>query len=345
MLSQLDIDTIELIEQEYSNSQIPWSIGYSGGKDSSALLKLVYNALSNIKNPKKQIIVIYCDTGVEIPIVNQFVKKTFVQLKQEISELHLPLKLEIVEPRIEHRFFVKVIGRGYPTPTNKFRWCTDKLRVLPLQEHINTKGENIVLIGVRKGESLERDKIIKSNYTEKPYYLKQTDYPNVKLFAPILNYQVSDIWSIVKSNQRPSSLKGIELEMIYQKAGEEQIDFIDSTSNALQKGRFGCWSCTVVRKDKAVRNLIINGHDELKPLLEFRDWIYIQRDNSDFRCKYRRNGTKGIGPFTLDARKEILNRLLKAQYESGFMLISDKEIEYIFDLWEKDKNNNKYREK
>ncbi|MDP3442661.1 MAG: phosphoadenosine phosphosulfate reductase, partial [Ignavibacteria bacterium] len=200
-------------------------------------------------------------------------------------------------------------------------------------------------IGVRKGESPERDKIITSNYTDRPYYLKQADYPNVKLFAPIINYQVSDIWSIVKSKQKPLSLKGIELEAMYQKAGEEQIDFIDSSSNALQKGRFGCWTCTVIRKDKAVKNLISNGCDELKPLLEFRNWIFVQRDNIDYRCKYRRNGVKGLGPFTLEARKEILVRLLKAQSECGFDIIADEEIEYIFDLWKKDENSNNYREK
>lgn len=342
MLTDLDISTIDLIEQEYKKCNLPWALGYSGGKDSSALLKLVYNALLNIKNPQKQINAIYCDTGVEIPIITNYVKETFNLLKEETTELGIPINFRIVEPKLEYRFFVKVIGRGYPTPTNKFRWCTDKLRVLPLQGQYNSNSKNVVLIGVRKGESQERDKIIQSNNTEKPYFLRQADYPNVSLFAPILDYKVSDIWSIVKSNQKPTSIKGFDLEMIYQKAGEEQIDFIDKSSNALQKGRFGCWTCTVVRKDKAVKNLIANGYANLSPLLEFRDWIYVLRDNLEYRCKYRRNGVKSLGPFTLEARKVILDRLLKAQSESGYELITEKEIDYIYYLWEKDKKDIKY---
>jgi len=308
MLSTLDYNTIELIEKEYLSNKMPWSLGFSGGKDSSAMLKLVYIALTNLKKTEKAINVVYCDTGVEIPIVTDFVKKTFNSLEKEISDYNLPIKINIVRPALENRFFSKVIGRGYPTPTNKFRWCTDRLRVLPIQA-IMQKKSNIVLVGVRKGESIERDKIIENHYTNNPYYLKQANFPNTKIFAPILDYKVSDVWSVIKSDYLPTSINGNALELIYKSAGEEQIDFKDFSSPSLQKGRFGCWTCTVVRKDKAVKNLITNGYDSLIPLFNFRNWLYELRDNKEFRCKWRRNGAKGLGPFTLDARKLILEEL------------------------------------
>ena len=185
MLTVIDVSTIDLIQKEYKKNKMPWSLGFSGGKDSSAMLKLTYNAIVGIKNPDKLINVVYCDTGVEIPIVTSFVKKTFTKLEKEIKELNLPINIHIVEPKLENRFFSKVIGRGYPTPTNKFRWCTDRLRVMPIQAMMNNKYENIVLVGVRKGESVERDKILKNYNTEKPYYLKQANFSNVKIFAPI----------------------------------------------------------------------------------------------------------------------------------------------------------------
>lgn len=345
MLSSLDFSTIELIEKEYQSNSLPWSLGYSGGKDSSALLKLVFNALRNIKNPSKPINIIYCDTGVEIPIITEFVKSTFSKFKTEIKALNLPIVLKIAEPKLEHRFFSKVIGRGYPTPTNKFRWCTDKLRVMPIQALMANKCDNIVLVGVRKGESLERDKIIQNNNTENPYYYRQVNFPNVKIFAPIIDYNVEDIWSVLKSKQKPFAINGAELELIYKKAGDDQIDLKDYSSNSLQKGRFGCWTCTVVRKDKAVKNMITNGCDSLIPLLNFRNWIYELRDNPDFRCKHRRNGQKGLGPFTLEARKLILNELLTTQNASGYSLIGEKEIDYIKKLWDLDMKNKKYNEK
>jgi DNA sulfur modification protein DndC len=344
VLTDIDNFIIELIEQEYQSNEVPWSLGFSGGKDSSAMLKLVYNAITNIKMPTKSINVIYCDTDVEIPIVNKFVKRTFHKFQKEISERNLPININIVEPKLENRFFSKVIGRGYPTPTNKFRWCNDRLRVLPIQTLFNTKSENIVLVGVRKGESNERDKIIKNNYTDNPYYLKQVNFPNVKIFAPILDYEIEDIWSIVKSKYKPEAINGIELEILYKSVGEKQIDFKDLSSKSIQKGRFGCWTCTVVRKDNAVANLIQNGHNSLIPLLKFRNWIYELRDNKKYRCKWRRNGVKGLGPFTLEARELILDELLKAQSESEIELISEREIYHIKQLWKLDKKNKNYLE-
>ena len=161
MLTNLDERTIELIEKEYLINDLPWSLGYSGGKDSSALLKLTYNAVLNLKNRNKIITIVYCDTGVEIPILRDFVYKTFDKFKNEILENQLPFKVKIVEPKLENRFFSKLIGKGYPPPTNKFRWCTDRLRVMPIQQlQNNNKNENIVLVGIRQGESKERDKII-----------------------------------------------------------------------------------------------------------------------------------------------------------------------------------------
>ena len=344
MLTGLDFNTIELIEKEYLKNEIPWSLGFSGGKDSSAMLKLTYNAIAGIKNPNKPINVVYCDTGVEIPIVNSFVRKTFAKFKNEIAGLNLPININIVEPKLENRFFSKVIGRGYPTPTNKFRWCTDRLRVKPIQSMMNNKYENIVLVGVRKGESVERDKILKNHNTEKPYYLKQVNFSNVKIFAPILDYNVKDVWSIIKSKQMPKAINGEELEAIYRSAGEKQIEFKDSSSTAFKKGRFGCWTCTVVRKDKAVHNLIISGCDSLIPLLRFRNWIFDLRDNKGYRCKWRRNGMKGLGPFTLEARKLILDELLKTQTESGYKLIKNEEISFIKHQWNLDIKSSSYRE-
>ncbi|GAH57663.1 unnamed protein product [marine sediment metagenome] len=49
--------------------------------------------------------------------------------------------------------------------------------------------------------------------------------------------------------------------------------------------------------------------------------------------KIRRNGNRGLGPFTIEARKGILNMLLKAQGKTIWDLISDEEIQYIQAQW------------
>ena len=179
-MTNLDNHTIKTIEMLYLRNQLPWALGFSGGKDSTAMLKLVYNALMNIKKPKKEIYLVYCNSGVEIPLIENYVKNTLKNLTNELRDSKLPIKVKIVEPKIENRFFSKVIGRGYPTPTNKFRWCTDRLRIHPVQ-HIMNDTNNIVLVGIRKGESKERDKILENNYTNEAYILNQSNYSKYRI--------------------------------------------------------------------------------------------------------------------------------------------------------------------
>src|SRR5690242_16136022 len=119
-----DRSIINLIKEEYLKDDSPWYVGYSGGKDSSAVLTLVFNALLDIERHHKPIEVIYCDTGVEIPTISKYVKVTLKALEEESASSNLPLKYKIAKPKLDDRYFVKVIGRGYPPPTNIFRWCT-----------------------------------------------------------------------------------------------------------------------------------------------------------------------------------------------------------------------------
>lgn len=342
----LDYNTIEIIQKEYLENELPWILGFSGGKDSTALLILCYIALSNIRKKHKQLKVVYCDTGVEIPIVSNLVRDTFAELSKEAKENNIPISTKIVIPPIKDRFFSKVIGRGYPPPTNIFRWCTDRLRVKPLKSVLKeSKSEAVILLGVRKGESIERDRTISRHGTQSEYYLKQSNNNNIRIFSPIIKYKVEDVWSTILKNEQPISIKRKKLKQIYEIVGENDSKGNVSLNKLKSKGRFGCWTCTVVRKDKAVERLIKNGFTELEPLFKFRNWLMKIRDDNNYRCQRRRNGTKGLGPFTLEAREEILRKLLEAQSNSPFILISEEEISYIKKNWDKDMKSDKYFEK
>ena len=126
MLSELDLATVDEIKAEYRASDLPWFLGFSGGKDSSAVLKLVFSALRELKERPRAVTVIYCDTGVEIPLVRRLVRETLNQVEVEARAEGIPIEAKVAVPKLEDRYFVKVIGRGYPPPTNKFRWCTDR---------------------------------------------------------------------------------------------------------------------------------------------------------------------------------------------------------------------------
>ncbi|WP_313191023.1 phosphoadenosine phosphosulfate reductase family protein [Sphingobacterium sp.] len=340
----LNLNTVNFIKNEYLKDDIPWYLGYSGGKDSSAVLKLTFNAMLQIENHHKKIYILYCDTGVENPIVTNYVYHTFEKLSLE-NELHkLPFIFKILKPKIEDRFFVKVIGRGYPTPTNIFRWCTDKLRINPVSDFINKSGRSTILLGVRKSESEQRDRTISKHDSGNEYYLKQNNSKNKMIFSPIINHSLEEVWITLKSLELPKSIDYKKIREIYQDAESECGAIKTEKGKACGSSRFGCWTCTVVRQDKSVKNMILNGYNELNELYKFRNWIYEFRDNKNFRCRKRRNGIEGLGPFTIEARKIILNRLIKTETKSGFKLIEQEELTKIYELWDSDINNPKYFE-
>ncbi|MBE3086603.1 MAG: DNA phosphorothioation system sulfurtransferase DndC, partial [Bacteroidetes bacterium] len=57
------------------NSLRPWIIGFSGGKDSTILLQLVWSALQEIPSElrRREIYVVCNDTMVENPIITEYV--------------------------------------------------------------------------------------------------------------------------------------------------------------------------------------------------------------------------------------------------------------------------------
>jgi DNA sulfur modification protein DndC len=90
--------TIEEIVEVLTHWIGPIVIAYSGGKDSSAVLKLVINALLRKPELAERVTVIYCDTKVENPILDRFVKATLRALKRECRALGLEVRIKILSP-------------------------------------------------------------------------------------------------------------------------------------------------------------------------------------------------------------------------------------------------------
>jgi DNA sulfur modification protein DndC len=195
---------------------------------------------------------------------------------------------------------------------------------------INNSSDNIVLLGIRRGESIERDKTIVKHETENDFYFRQSNNPRTLIYAPIVNYSVEDVWATVAYNDLPNSIDAKGLMDLYRQASGECPIIRDPKGTPC--------GCTVVRKDKSVQSLVDLGYPALRPLLEFRNWLIEIRDDKNYRSMKRRNGTIGLGPFTLSARRQILQKLLDAQQVSGYELISQAELDYIDQCWLEDKN-------
>ena len=330
----------KIIKNEYLKNDGLWIVGFSGGKDSSAVVKLILKILSK-ENTRvlKRIIISYCDTGIEIPLIRDFAQKTITKINNYAIINSLPIQTKIVIPELSDSFFVKIIGRGYPPPTNKFRWCTRRLREKPIQSQIDSVNKHCatVLLGTRKNESVERNKIIGRYIDEDQIHLKQNGKKNISIFCPIIDFSQGDVWEFLLNDNKQSLINYKELENIYRMASDDNYQKYPSS-------RFGCWCCTVIRKDHAVNNLINNGESNMIPLYSFRNWLIEIRDLPRFRCKYRRNGVKGLGPFKLHARETILARLLEIQKESQLKLITTDELSLIRKLWDEDIFSTTYKE-
>ena len=162
-------ELIEEIKYVYKSDERPWVIGYSGGKDSTAVVELVYKMLLSLPNDqrKKNVYIVSSDTLIENPLIKIYLNKMNKLLGEAAEKDELPIISTMVTPSANNSFWANVIGRGFPTPrmNGSFRWCTDKLKIKPsadyIREVIKKEAEEVVvLLGVRKAESIARKRRI-----------------------------------------------------------------------------------------------------------------------------------------------------------------------------------------
>ena len=340
----------------YKYDNRPWLIGYSGGKDSSLLVSLVIEMVMRLpeKERSKKIFIVTSDTGVENPIVKNYMHSSSAKINDFSKKCNANIKAEIIYPEIAQSFWSLVIGLGYPTPEPPgFRWCTERLKILPMNRYTNRiidqYGEVVLLLGVRKAESLTRKRSISAREIEGKLLVPHSDISKAYIYNPLTEIKNELVWEYLLKDDGISSW-GVDMKYLFslyqgENLGEEQSvigqvdkDKIPVTGNS----RFGCWCCTIVKVDKSLQRFIDNGSKELVPLREFRDWLVSIRQNPEFRDNKRRNGKVyqksngeyGFGPFKLSARQEILRRLLILQRDTGFELITNDELKMIDTLWD-----------
>ncbi|CAN1209472.1 Phosphoadenosine phosphosulphate reductase domain-containing protein [Tumidithrix helvetica PCC 7403] len=335
------------IQQLYCHDEIPWIIGYSGGKDSTTTLQLVWQALQQLPTERrtKQVYVITTDTRVENPIVATWVKRSIANMQTAAIEQGLPIESHLLFPDVKDTFWVNLIGKGYPAPRNGFRWCTERLKIKPsnqfVQNIVRAKGEVIIVLGTRKAESTRRsrsmsdheigsigDRIGDSTLTS---WLYHGSLPNSLIYSPIADWRNDEVWLYLHQYPNPWGNSNKDLFTMYRgaTADNECPLVLDSSTPSCGDSRFGCWVCTLVNKDKSMEAMIQNDDEKewMQPLLELRnaldnpdDW-----DKRDFRrmsgnvqlFTHNNDGKQEVkpipGPYTKKWREHWLRELLKAQ--------------------------------
>ena len=275
-------------------------IGYSGGKDSTLVTHLVFEMIANLPPSKRSrtVHVVANDTLVESPFVLEHLKVSVSEIANAADAFDLPIKTKITCPSLDQTFWVNLIGRGYPTPNSTFRWCTSRMKIFPTNQYIKSQvskcGRTILLLGVRRSESNSRRKSV-NKYDNGERLHPHNDLAGCMIFRPIVELSSDDVWEFLASNDPPWGSSHLKLIGLYRNAIGGDCPVVTQLSDVPSCGssssRFGCWTCTVVKKDRSLEGFIQSGFDEFSPLLDFRDWLVSIRNEKSRRLARRRNGT------------------------------------------------------
>ena len=366
----------EEIRELYVSDNIPWIIGYSGGKDSTAILQLVWDAIAALTLDKRQknIYIITTDTLVENPVIASWVSTSHDLMRHAADEKSLPFKPMLLKPLIDESFWVNLIGRGYPAPRHKFRWCTERLKIQPsnrfIRKVVTDNSEAILCLGARKQESHARARVLErtARFRIRERLSPSESLPGCMIYTPIEEWTNDDVWFFLNNNKNPWGTNNKELMGMYAGAsadGECPL-VVDTSTPSCGNSRFGCWVCTLVEKDKSMTAMIQNDVEKewLMPLLDLRNALDFRNnidektgEASDHHLRDFRRMTGAVqmmtsgkpvpGPYTQQSRISWLKRLLSAQTYirnkgpaevRGIELITLEELQEIRRIWVIDKH-------
>jgi DNA sulfur modification protein DndC len=319
------------IREVYRGDDRPWVIGYSGGKDSTTALQLIWGALKGLPESelKKPVYVISSDTLVETPMIVDFVDRTLDQINQSAKAQGLPITSHKVVPTTDDSFWVNLLGRGYPVPSNQFRWCTERLKISPANAFILDRvaefGEVVVVLGVRSSESSTRAQVMSLHKISGSHLSRHSTLPKAFVYTPIEPFTVDDVWTYLLQVPSPWGGNNRDLVTLYRNAQAGECPLVvDTTTPSCGNSRFGCWVCTVVNRDASMEAMVENGEEWLEPLLEFRNRLSALQDSAlwpsirkykrrDGRIKLKDGAPQPWGPYTIETRKDLLRGLLEVQ--------------------------------
>jgi DNA sulfur modification protein DndC len=174
------------------------------------------------------------------------------------------------------------------------------------------------------------------------------DLKGCKVFRPIVEFSTDEVWTTLLQRRPPWGGSHRDLVALYKDGQGGECPLVlskeDAPSCGTSSSRFGCWTCTVVVKDRSMAGFIEAGHENLEPLMDFRDWLAEIRNDPARRSARRRNGQTTFladgslvpGPFTPAARREILDRLRQVERATGRTLITLAEVDAINRIWAED---------
>ena len=338
--------------RHYGSLYKHWAIAFSGGKDSSATVTLVVDLIEKGQIPKPDsLTVLYADTRQELPPLHNAAMALLDDLRKRGFDTR------VVLPQMDHRYFVYMLGRGVPPPSNTFRWCTPKLKVMSMERELDAlrqeRGEKfLMLTGVRIGESAARDQRIAMSCTKdggecgQGWFQQTSSNAVADTLAPLLHWRVCHVWDWLVQADVELGFPTFDIAEVY---GHDPQDDLGETEP--MNARTGCIGCPLVQEDSALERVLANPKWEyLAPLRQLRP-LYWEVKKPQYRLRkhgeVKKDGTLAkkqgrLGPLTLETREWMLGEILRIQDEvntaaaavgqPAVSLINDEELNRIRDL-------------
>jgi DNA sulfur modification protein DndC len=352
----LDIQTV------YLQSTTPWVVMTSLGKDSTAMLQLIWIAIESLPAElrKNHIYVVAGDTLIELPAFAARIDSMLALINASAHMKGLPITAHKTIPAVNDRMWTCVAGRGYGMPTARFRWCTGRLKSTPnerfVKDHIAKNGQVIMTLGVRLAESATRAASIEKHRINSTFSRSAT-LPGALVYTPIANWTTDDVWTYLLQVESPWGASNRDLLALYRQAsaaGECPIVVGNiGKGQACGNSRFGCFPCTVSSSNRSLRNMV-DQEEWLESLWDIYEWL---RETTrperklEFRDvnttpailaqkKQRQDGSAIPGRYKLEFRKELVRRLLEAQRDlrrdspyPELSLIDEEQLRAIRFIW------------
>lgn len=104
------------IQDQYQadDNSRPWIVGFSGGKDSTMLLQLVWKAIQKLPEQLRwrPVHVVCNDTMVENPRIVRFIEETLHRIEAAATMQSMPFYVHRTTPRLEDTFWTNLLGKG-----------------------------------------------------------------------------------------------------------------------------------------------------------------------------------------------------------------------------------------
>jgi DNA sulfur modification protein DndC len=323
------------------------AVAWSGGKDSTATLTVLIHLIDTGRIPQpERLHVFYADTRQELPPIQQAAELVMERLRQRNW-----IEVHVVCAPLDQRFMVYILGRGVPPPNNNtLRWCTRQIKVEPMAKALGEAiaklpGSALMITGVREGESAVRDGRISMSCSKDGAECGQGWYQQVlpeakgirgriATLAPILHWRVCHVWDwIGRASYLPECGEWPISIMADAYGGDDAADIA---------ARTGCIACPLTEKDTALE--IVSAMPQwahLSALLELKP-IYRWMRQPEQRL--RKSGIERLkdgsiaknpqrmGPLTIEARTDALERILDIQHRARVDLINAEEEARIREL-------------